>query len=201
MFPYAGGNAVDLSRIWNSDWEMRYLVDFETTESSQVQLESPAFTVTSGGAQQDVTGDFAHYGSTVTNNFTKNFDGGMEVLPAGSEVVGIVDSVTASPRRRYRAALHTRRISGSPATATPRVRLRFERGELEDQLSDWIETVWVVTSGRFERFETDAAGLLSPAGTVGVQLEVALDVDGEFESFDDILLFESVPSCFDGCGE
>ncbi|MDP6947079.1 MAG: hypothetical protein QF464_23215, partial [Myxococcota bacterium] len=202
VFPYKGGGNLDVARVWNHDWRMRYLVDFETPESSQVQFELPSLTVTAGAADQDATGHFANYGSPSTNNFTGNFDGGMEVVPPGSAVTGLVASVTAEPRRRYRVALHARRVSDSTATASPRARLHFDRGALGETLGDWLEMPFITaTEDGYERYEIDASGVESPAGTVGVSVEISLGADGEFDAFDDILLFESVPPCFDDCDD
>ena len=75
-------------------------------------------------------------------------------------------------------------------------------GEQGEQLGDWLDMSFIAdTSGGFERYETDPAGIESPAGTIGVRVEVSLEAAGEFDAFDDILLWESVPSCFDGCEE
>jgi len=126
-------------------------------------------------------------------------EGGLCIAPV-SESITQIDQVEAAPRLHYRIGAHARRELGVAVTTPPKVRARWDLGAFGEVLGDWIVTDEIATlSDLFIRFETQPGSIVSPAGTVGVSIEIKLDADAAFIALDNIVLWEETPPCFDDC--
>ena len=188
-----------LRTFWNYDWRLRFLLDFETAESSKYQFSTPNWSVTDGEAFADSTGTCANYGSQNSNGWPGNNDGGLCITSTEGGVSVALDEVAASSLSAYRAGVFLKGAEETESTH-PTVRFVWTLDDGSTISSEWVPTQVVEVLDRpdnFTRYETNPSGEVAPANSVGVSLE--LQISAGVSALDNILLWESTPSCFDAC--
>ena len=187
-----------LQAFWNHDWKLLYLHDHEDASSSYYTIPWPFdVSVETAGMRRDRHGKC----SAGSEKFKKNNDGGL----------CLVSSSDSDPSRVALSGIpvHEGRTYRVDVLAQPRARFSGSSG------GPTIEVVWstgqrdsVVSSdlifdakrrGRKQGFNRYRASFEAPAGAKAMKVDLSFVEPGVFKAVDDILFFESLPACFEGC--
>ena len=186
-----------LRTFWNHDWQLRYMIDFESEESSHVQLEAPALTTRTGSSWVTTDGSCGMNTDTNSSNWAGNSDGGLCVDPAQA-FEAHADFVETEAGRDHRAGLYLAWADDSEADL-PKIRFVWQLSDGTEVAGDWIDTIELDTDAAgFQRYETPADSASSPIDTVGVTVE--LSTSSGVEAIDNLMLWSAPGACFDTCG-
>jgi hypothetical protein len=189
-----------LQAFWNHDWKLLYLHDNETPASSFYQIPwsfEPTLTLVHVSA--DISGNSA----TATGKFAGNNDGGLEFETTGPPTVSL-GGVPVHGGRRYRVAINALREAAYRSSGqtqnvpVPSFTVFWSGGESTGSLAS--ERSFDASSKQnpdwWDRYRIE---VLAPEGATAMTVEMAFGTGGEIVAADDILIFESIPPCFEAC--
>ena len=194
------GTLLSLQAFWNHDWKLLYLHDNETPASSFYQIP---WGFTPNLSLENATADTTAACATMTEKFEGNNDGGLCLASTGTPQV-LLSGVPIQGGRSYRIGLLGQRrpdllsAAQTAAVAPPSITVQWSNGEwTEPLLAERIyDTTTTRNSDGFDRYQVQVD---APNDSTEMNIEIDFGASGSIVAADDIMIFESLPSCFDNC--